>query len=65
MCEANLYVKEGEEEKIFLESVASITPEAENRLFLVDIFGKQQTVTAKIIEINLLNHKVVIEKIAE
>jgi len=63
MCEANLYIKEGDQEVLFLESVAEITPEEDNRLFLVNIFGQQQTVTAKIIEINLLKHKVIIEKL--
>ncbi len=63
MCEANLYLKEGDQETLFLESVAKITPGTDNSLFLVDIFGSQQTVTAKIIEINLLKHKVVIEKL--
>ncbi len=62
MCEANIYLKKGDSEEIFLESVAEITPEAENRLFLVDIFGRQQTVSARIVAINLLKHKVIIEK---
>ena len=38
MCEANLYLKENDTEVLFLESVAEITPQADNSLFLVDIF---------------------------
>ena len=64
MCEANMFVKENDQEVLFLESVSKIIPEANDRLFLVDIFGQQQTISAKIIEINLLKHKVIIEKLA-
>ena len=40
MCEANAYIRDGEDEVLFMESVDTIEP-YENGLKLMDIFGKQ------------------------
>jgi predicted RNA-binding protein len=61
MCEANAYLKTGETEILFMESVDVIEP-YENGLKLVDIFGKQMFVQAKIMNMNLLNHRIILEK---
>ncbi|MCO5388344.1 MAG: CooT family nickel-binding protein [Desulfosporosinus sp.] len=62
MCEANAYLKEGENEVMFMESVDIIEP-CENGLKLIDIFGMQKFIQAKIIDMALLNHRIVLEKI--
>jgi Predicted RNA-binding protein len=61
MCEANAYLKDGEEDVLFMESVDTIEP-YENGLKLVDIFGKQKFIQAKIKDMALLNHRIILEK---
>jgi len=61
MCEANAYLKEGENEVMFMESVDIIEP-YENGLKLIDIFGMQKFIQAKIKDMTLLNHRIVLEK---
>jgi len=62
MCEATAYLKDGENEVLFMESVDTIEP-YENGLKLMDIFGMQKFIQAKIKNMNLLNHRIVLEKI--
>ncbi len=62
MCEANAYLIDGENEVLFMESVDSIEP-YENGLKLMDIFGKQLFIPAKLKNMNLLNHRIILEKI--
>jgi predicted RNA-binding protein len=61
MCEANAYLKADETETLFMESVDVIEP-YENGLKLIDIFGKQMFIQAKIINMNLLNHRIILEQ---
>ncbi|HWQ73595.1 MAG TPA: CooT family nickel-binding protein [Desulfitobacteriaceae bacterium] len=61
MCEANAYLKSGETETLFMESVDVIEP-YENGLKLIDIFGRQVFVQAKIMNMNLLNHRIILEQ---
>ena len=62
MCEANAYLKDGENEVLFMESVDTIEP-YENGLKLIDIYGKQLFINAKIKDMTLLNHRIILEKI--
>jgi len=62
MCEANAYLRDGETEEMFMESVDVIEP-YENGLKLIDIFGMQKFIQAKIKDMTLLNHRIVLEKI--
>ncbi len=64
MCEANAYVKNAEHEELFMEQVDIIEP-FEEGLRLVDIFGKQKLINAKIKDMNLLNHRIVLEDLNE
>ncbi len=61
MCEANAYLVDGENDVLFMESVDTIEP-YENGLKLVDIFGKQKFIQAKIKDMALLNHRIILEK---
>ncbi len=62
MCEANVYLlDENGEEKLFLESVDKIFPEEDN-LILEDIFGRRKTLKAKIKEMELVDHRIVLQK---
>lgn len=59
MCEANAYLRNGEQEELFLEQVDIIEPYEEG-LRLVDIFGKQKFINARIRDMNLLNHRIIL-----
>ncbi len=47
MCEANAYLMRGEAEEMVLESVDEVEVE-DNRVRMVNIFGEQRTLEARI-----------------
>ena len=62
MCEANVYlIDEKGEEKLFLESVDKILPE-NDELILENIFGQRKIVKAKIKEMELVEHRIILQK---
>jgi len=62
MCEANVYlIDENGEEKLLLEAVDRIVPEDDN-LIMENIFGQRKTVKAKIKEMQLVEHRIVLTK---
>lgn len=63
MCESNAYLQDGETETLLMESVDSIEP-YEGGLKLMDILGKQIFIKAKIKDMTLLNHRIVLEKVS-
>lgn len=61
MCEANVYLVEGENKELIMEAVDTIEPEGDT-IRLVSIFGDQKTVSAKIHSLSLVDHKVFLKK---
>ncbi len=61
MCEANVYIYEDGEEKLYLENVDILKPE-DDRIFMRNLFGEQKEFRGRIREISLLSHKIVLEK---
>ncbi|MGI6406702.1 MAG: CooT family nickel-binding protein [Syntrophaceticus sp.] len=62
MCEANAYlIKDGKEEKVF-ENVDRLQFE-EGGLLLEDIFGRRLLLNARIKELALVDHKIILEEI--
>ncbi len=62
MCEANVYlIDENGEEKLLLDAVDKIIPEEDN-LVMENIFGQRKTVKAKIKEMQLVEHRIVLQK---
>ena len=62
MCESNAYlIKDGKEE-LFLEDVTLLRPEG-GGLFLQNLFGEEKRVKARIKEMNLTAHRLVLEEI--
>lgn len=61
MCEANAYFRSGDQEELFLENVDKVTPTDEG-LILEDIFGRRKIVKARIAELALVDHKIILEK---
>ncbi|KLU60222.1 putative RNA-binding protein [Peptococcaceae bacterium CEB3] len=60
MCEANAYLQDTEGEVLFMEAVDIIEP-YEDGLKLVDIFGRQKFIRARIKDMTLLSHRIVLE----
>ena len=60
MCEANAYLIESGEETLVMENVDVLRPEG-NGIYLQDIFGGQRTIKARIKELNLVDHKILLE----
>ncbi|MDD2556602.1 MAG: CooT family nickel-binding protein [Syntrophaceticus sp.] len=62
MCEAHAYLlKNGQEEKVF-ENVDRLQFE-EGGLLLEDIFGRRLLLNARIKELALVDHKIILEEI--
>lgn len=60
MCETQVFItKEGKEE-LLMENVINVTP-LESGYKLTGLFGDEQTVTGQIKEIQLLEHKIILE----
>jgi predicted RNA-binding protein len=61
MCEANAYlIKQGKEELI-LEDISILRPEKDG-LYLQNIFGEQKRIKAQIKEMNLIDHRILLEE---
>ena len=60
MCEANAYLVEGGKEELIMESVDKVEPE-DNGLRLVNIFGEQKYVQARIDSLSLVDHKILLK----
>ncbi len=61
MCEANAYMRQSGKEELFLEMVDKVLPH-EDGLVLEDIFGRRKIVKARIAELALVDHKIILEK---
>lgn len=61
MCEANAYLRKEGEEELFLEAVDKVIPQ-EDGLVLEDIFGRRKIVKARIVELALVDHRIVLER---
>ena len=60
MCEANAYLIDSGEETLVMENVDVLRPEG-NGIYLQDIFGGQRTIKARIKELNLVDHRILLE----
>ena len=62
MCEANAYLIKGGAEELILEDITLVRPEG-NELFLENMFGEQKRIRARIKEMNLTTHRVLLEPV--
>ncbi|MGB9438757.1 MAG: CooT family nickel-binding protein [Desulfobacterales bacterium] len=62
MCEANAYIVRGGNKELILESVDLLEPQEDGGFLLVDIFGSQKTIRAKLKQMNLVDHKIIFEE---
>jgi len=61
MCESNVYLREGNDEKLIMENVAAISPVGEDTFLLKGLLGESMEVKAIIADINLMGHKIILE----
>ncbi|MFH0786378.1 MAG: CooT family nickel-binding protein [Pseudomonadota bacterium] len=61
MCEAAAFIIRDGKEELILDSVDLLEPDNGN-IRLVNIFGEQKIVTARIKQLSLVNHKIVLEE---
>jgi predicted RNA-binding protein len=62
MCEANAYLAKEREEELVLESIMILRPE-DGQIYLQNIFGEQKRIKARIKEMNLVDHRIILEEI--
>lgn len=63
MCESNVYlIDKNGKESLFFELVDKIVPD-KNGIYLEDILGQKKTINAKIKELALVDHRIVLEEI--
>lgn len=62
MCEANVYLINKDVEELLLERVDKIIPQ-NGEIYLENIFGERKTVAARIKELHLVDHRVILERI--
>jgi predicted RNA-binding protein len=60
MCEASAYLLKDGDEELLLESVDQLESEG-NQIKIINIFGEQKKVKAKIKALSLVDHKIVLE----
>jgi len=65
MCEANVYIYRGEREELLMEKVDRIVPGEDETIFLENIFGERKVVRARIREMELVHHRIVLDEIRE
>jgi predicted RNA-binding protein len=62
MCEANAYLAKAGDEELVLEDIMILRPE-EGQIYLQNIFGEQKRIKARIKEMNLVEHRIILEEI--
>ncbi len=61
MCEANAYLRKGEVDELILQAVDRVEP-TEAGLVLENIFGQRKILKARIKELALVDHKIILEQ---
>ena len=61
MCESNVYLREGNDERLIMENVAAISPVGEDTFLLKSLLGESMEVKAIIADINLMAHKIILK----
>ncbi len=61
MCESNAYLLKDGKEELLLEDISILRPE-QDELYLQNIFGEQKKIRARIKELNLIDHRIILEE---
>jgi predicted RNA-binding protein len=61
MCEAAVFLdRDGDLEKV-MDDVVEVKPEG-NKLLLVDVFGEQKLLSARLKEVELMDHRIILRE---
>jgi predicted RNA-binding protein len=60
MCEANAYLVQADKEELIMEAVDKVEPDGQG-LRLVNIFGEQKFLNARIQALSLVDHKILLQ----
>ncbi len=61
MCEAAVFLERGDELEKVMDDVVELKPE-KGKLLLVDVFGEQKLVSARIRRVELMDHRVILRE---
>lgn len=61
MCEASAYLLKDGEERLILESVDTLENEGDE-ISMVNIFGEQKRLKARVKSLSLLDHRIILEE---
>jgi len=61
MCEAAVFMDRGGQLEKIMDDVVEVRPE-EGKILLVDVFGEQKLVSARIGEVELLDHRIILRE---
>jgi len=62
MCESSVYILKDGKEELVLESV-DLLENRQGEIMLVNMFGEQKTLKAKVKTLSLVEHKIIMEPI--
>jgi predicted RNA-binding protein len=62
MCEANAFLINQGKEELVMESVDLLEPEEDGQYRLVNIFGEQKMIKARLKVMNLVDHRIIFEE---
>lgn len=62
MCEANVYIDRNGQEKLFMEQANIIIFHEDGTVFIENIFGERKTIAARVKEMKLVEHKIILEE---
>ncbi len=61
MCSPKAFIKRDSEEVLVMEDIQSIVWQGPDRFVMEDIIGKTRTVEGRILSMDLLNHRILLE----
>ncbi|MGI6548497.1 MAG: CooT family nickel-binding protein [Syntrophomonadales bacterium] len=65
MCESNVYLSKAGQEELLMERVDRIVPGEDGSIFLESVFGERRVIKARIVEMELVRHRILLEEIPE
>lgn len=65
MCESNVYLLRENREELFMEKVDRIVPGEDDNIFMENVFGERRVIRAKIKEMELVHHRILIAEIED
>ncbi|MGE5543466.1 MAG: CooT family nickel-binding protein [Bacillota bacterium] len=65
LCESNVYLSKSGQEELLMERVDRIVPAEDGSIFLENVFGERRVIRARIVEMELVRHRILLEEIPE